>query len=97
MFSFNGRTDGDAKKCWPLDVAVLEDGTPVITDFHNKKIKAFDATGTVMGEVNVYTFNAKLSTCTSTHILFIFQCQKCDFRNMCSPYHLIEAIFEFLI
>lgn len=50
MFSFNGRTDGDAKKCWPLDVAVLEDGTPVITDFHNKKIKAFDATGTVMGE-----------------------------------------------
>lgn len=51
MFSFNGRTDGDAKKCWPLDVAVLEDGTPVITDFHNKKIKAFDATGRVMGEV----------------------------------------------
>ncbi|XP_061189281.1 E3 ubiquitin-protein ligase TRIM33-like [Saccostrea echinata] len=50
MFTFNGRTDGDAKKCWPLDVAVLEDGTPVITDFHNKKIKAFDATGTVMGE-----------------------------------------------
>jgi hypothetical protein len=51
MFSFNGRTDGDAKKCWPLDVAVLEDGTPVITDFHNKKVKAFDATGRVMGEV----------------------------------------------
>lgn len=54
MFSFNGRTDGDSKKCWPLDVAVLEDGTPVVTDFHNKKIKAFDATGTVMGEVNFY-------------------------------------------
>lgn len=48
MFSFNGRTDGDAKKCWPLDVAVLEDGTPVITDFHNKKIKAFDRSESVV-------------------------------------------------
>lgn len=53
LFSFNGKTDGDAKKCWPLDVTMLEDGTPVITDFHNKKIKAFDATGNVMGEVSV--------------------------------------------
>ncbi|XP_033759177.1 tripartite motif-containing protein 2-like [Pecten maximus] len=53
LFSFNGKTDGDAKKCWPLDVTMLEDGTPVITDFHNKKVKAFDATGNVMGEVAV--------------------------------------------
>ena len=51
LCSFNGRTDTDNKKCWPLDVAVLDDGTPVITDFHNKKIKAFDATGTVMSDV----------------------------------------------
>lgn len=80
MFSFNGRTDGDAKKCWPLDVAVLEDGTPVITDFHNKKIKAFDATGTVMGEVNLYTFNAKLSTCTCIHLLI--SCLYLNVRNV---------------
>lgn len=53
LFAFDGKTDGDAKKCWPLDVAVLEDGTPVITDFHNKKVKAFDASGSVMGEVAV--------------------------------------------
>lgn len=51
LCSFNGRTETDNKKCWPLDVAVLDDGTPVITDFHNKKIKAFDATGTVMCDV----------------------------------------------
>lgn len=51
LCSFNGRTETDNKKCWPLDVAVLCDGTPVITDFHNKKIKAFDATGTVMCDV----------------------------------------------
>lgn len=82
MFSFNGRTDGDAKKCWPLDVAVLEDGTPVITDFHNKKIKAFDATGTVMGEVNLYTFNAKLSTCTC--ILLLISCLYLNVRNVIS-------------
>lgn len=80
MFSFNGRTDGDAKKCWPLDVAVLEDGTPVITDFHNKKIKAFDATGTVMGEVNLYTLYAKLSTCIN---LLIF-CLYLNARNVIS-------------
>lgn len=53
LCAFNGRTVGDTKKCWPLDVAVLSDGTPVITDFHNKKIKAFDASGNVMGEVSV--------------------------------------------
>ncbi|KAJ8316508.1 hypothetical protein KUTeg_006522 [Tegillarca granosa] len=53
LFTINGRTDGDAKKCWPLDVAVLEDGTPVITDFHNKKVKAFSAAGSVMGQVTV--------------------------------------------
>ena len=51
LCSFNGRTENDNKKCWPLDVTVLCDGTPVITDFHNKKIKAFDATGTVMCDV----------------------------------------------
>lgn len=51
LCSFNGRTENDSKKCWPLDVTVLCDGTPVITDFHNKKIKAFDATGTVMCDV----------------------------------------------
>lgn len=90
MFSFNGRTDGDAKKCWPLDVAVLEDGTPVITDFHNKKIKAFDATGTVMGEVNLYTFNAKLSTCTC--ILLLISCLYLNVRNVISEicaHHII--------
>lgn len=80
MFSFNGRTDGDAKKCWPLDVAVLEDGTPVITDFHNKKIKAFDATGTVMGEVNLYTLYAKLSTC----INLLISCLYLNARNVIS-------------
>lgn len=73
MFSFNGRTDGDAKKCWPLDVAVLEDGTPVITDFHNKKIKAFDATGTVMGEVNLYTLIGIL-TQNFLHVLILCLC-----------------------
>lgn len=51
LCSFNGRTENDNKKCWPLDVTVLCDGTPVITDFHNKKIKAFDATGMVMCDV----------------------------------------------
>ncbi|KAH3893687.1 E3 ubiquitin-protein ligase TRIM33-like [Dreissena polymorpha] len=51
LCSFNGRTENDGKKCWPLDVTVLCDGTPVITDFHNKKIKAFDASGLVMCEV----------------------------------------------
>ncbi|KAL4228603.1 hypothetical protein ACF0H5_011653 [Mactra antiquata] len=51
LCSFNGRTDSDNKKCWPLDVTVLCDGTPVITDFHNKKIKAFDASGMVMCDV----------------------------------------------
>ena len=51
LCSFNGRTDNDGKKCWPLDVTVLCDGTPVITDFHNKKIKAFDASGMVMSDV----------------------------------------------
>lgn len=53
LFSFNGKTDGDAKKCWPIDIAVLEDGTPVITDFHNKKIKAFDPSGCVVAEASV--------------------------------------------
>ena len=53
LFSFNGKTDGDAKKCWPIDIAVLEDGTPIITDFHNKKIKAFDPSGCVVGETSV--------------------------------------------
>jgi hypothetical protein len=48
LFSFNGKTDGDAKKCWPIDIAVLEDGTPIITDFHNMKIKAFDPSGCVV-------------------------------------------------
>lgn len=75
MFSFNGRTDGDAKKCWPLDVAVLEDGTPVITDFHNKKIKAFDATGRVMGEVIRSFFLLLSRTCHDKrnhyHMLFV--------------------------
>lgn len=51
LCSFNGRTENDGKKCWPLDVTVLCDGTPVITDFHNKKIKAFDASGMVMSDV----------------------------------------------
>lgn len=51
LCSFNGRTENDGKKCWPLDVTVLCDGTPVITDFHNKKIKAFDASGLVMSDV----------------------------------------------
>lgn len=51
LCAFNGRTESDNKKCWPLDVTVLCDGTPVITDFHNKKIKAFDATGMVMSDV----------------------------------------------
>ena len=32
-------------------MTVLCDGTPVITDFHNKKIKAFDASGLVMCDV----------------------------------------------
>jgi hypothetical protein len=32
---------------------VLEDGTPIITDFHNKKIKAFDPSGCVIGETSV--------------------------------------------
>ncbi|XP_060568995.1 E3 ubiquitin-protein ligase TRIM33-like [Ruditapes philippinarum] len=51
LCAFNGRTESDNKKCWPLDVTVLCDGTPVITDFHNKKIKAFDASGSVMCDV----------------------------------------------
>ncbi|XP_052805485.1 E3 ubiquitin-protein ligase TRIM33-like [Mya arenaria] len=51
LCAFNGRTENDGKKCWPLDVTVLCDGTPVITDFHNKKIKAFDASGAVMCDV----------------------------------------------
>lgn len=51
LCAFNGRTESDNKKCWPLDVTVLCDGTPVITDFHNKKIKAFDASGLVMCDV----------------------------------------------
>ena len=51
LCSFNGRVETDNKKCWPLDVTVLCDGTPVITDFHNKKIKAFDASGAVMCDV----------------------------------------------
>ncbi|KAK3611357.1 hypothetical protein CHS0354_025885 [Potamilus streckersoni] len=53
LISFNGKIEGDKKKCWPLDVAVLDDGTPVITDFHNKKVKAFDVTGNCVAHITL--------------------------------------------
>lgn len=68
LFSFNGKTDGDAKKCWPIDVAVLEDGTPIITDFHNKKLKAFDPSGCVVAEASVPSWPHGIVDISSTEL-----------------------------
>lgn len=69
LFSFNGKTDGDSKKCWPIDIAVLEDGTPIITDFHNKKIKAFDPSGCVVGEASVPSWPHGIVDISSTELV----------------------------
>lgn len=78
MFLFNGRIDGDVKKCWLLDVVVFEDGIFVIIDFYNKKIKVFDVIGIVMGEVNLYILYVKFFICIN---LFIF-CLYLNVRNV---------------
>ena len=69
LFSFNGKTDGDAKKCWPIDVAVLEDGTPIVTDFHNKKLKAFDPSGCVVAEASVPSWPHGIIDISSTELV----------------------------
>lgn len=88
MFLFNGRIDGDVKKCWLLDVVVFEDGIFVIIDFYNKKIKVFDVIGIVMGEVNLYILYVKFFICIN---LFIF-CLYLNIRNV-----IFEYVFIILI